>query len=266
MKARTRRHASAASSGRWAGRSGSWTKPCSAPGVAHDRAPVGLERLDILRRRVRILLTDDREDVGEASAFVQLVERLGVADSLPRLGNPDHPVEGDDAAKMRQSGRLQRVHPAHAEPDERNITALGGGAGGDEVADHAVVLARSRTSSMRSSTSPTRGRGTAPARRPPSCSRSRASRRCRRTTGAGRRCRARAPRRGSVRRAVATSSAGVPDGRSMRMTDEPPHVGVRSSGPRMLPRPEAGQAVLDGSGPGGRRRPRRRPGRRWWPA
>ena len=76
-KAIARRQASAASSGRWAGRAASCTKPCSAPGVAHHRR----------RRRPRSAATssggvhgstvaDDRQTSAQAPGAASGVERL----------------------------------------------------------------------------------------------------------------------------------------------------------------------------------------------
>ena len=45
----------------------------------------------------------------------EVVERLALAGPAPRLGHPDHPVERHQPGEALRAGRLERVHPAHAE-------------------------------------------------------------------------------------------------------------------------------------------------------
>jgi len=103
--------------------------------------PCGAEGLDVVERGPRVLAAEDRQRGAHLRGGGQRVALPGTA---PIVGHADHPVEGH-RARERPGGRgLERVHAAHAEPEDRDaVDAVVGreesGRGGEIAELHVVV-------------------------------------------------------------------------------------------------------------------------------
>ena len=122
--ARALAHASRRRRARWTSRSGSCTKPCSAPSTTTisqsvASAPRRAQRVDVGRRAS----TGRRSRRTRASAPSRAATSSGSMrwpGPLPRLGRADHPVERDRGVEAIDRRRLEHVVPAHAEAEHRD--------------------------------------------------------------------------------------------------------------------------------------------------
>ena len=86
--------------------------------------PECLKRNHVVGGRVRVLLADDcQHPLGVTRG--NEVERFALVGRAPRHRHADHPVERNDAVEGAERGRLERVHPAHTEPDHHDAVATG---------------------------------------------------------------------------------------------------------------------------------------------
>ncbi len=138
--------ASAASSGRCAGRSGTCTKPWSASGyttISQSGRSAHAARSASMSAGggVRVDAAEDGERRADVGGGVEGLAGLG---THPVLGEPDHPVERDRAVEAARRRRLEDLHSAHAETEDRDLAhvvvddeVVGGGL---EVTDLEVVV------------------------------------------------------------------------------------------------------------------------------
>ena len=184
-----RANASAASSGRWAGRSGACANPCSASGYCTTWAPVAISSSTSGGGVYVSSDADDRQHPVRIAGR-EMLERLTVARALPRLRHLDHPVERRDAGEAIRARRLEAVHPAHAETHQPDPATAGGIGTLEQIAQVVVVVElgrRLRSGARRRARG--HGPGTARRHRWSSPTARRVGRPCRRRAAATRRCR-----------------------------------------------------------------------------